>query len=337
MLPQAVDFRAEADELHALLATLSESDWDQPTLFKQWTVNDIVRHLHDGDLMAAASVAGADPFAAFRAERQALVDTGLTRIEATRRRLDGLAGRRLLDKWHATMSDLCDKLSAMPSDARLKWAGPDMGVRMFATARQMETWAHGQAIYDLMGSQRTPTDRLRNIAEIGVRTYGWTFANRGLPVPGAAPNVCLTVPSGAVWEWNERTLENSVEGDALSFCQVVTQTRNVTDTALTVTGEPARANGCASPNASPARRRTHRRRAYAGWPLVKAFPAGMVPSHRKTSYRRRSTQGDCSPTPNWMVGRSRGGREQQAQSDGGAAARQGPRCPVMNWRFLNGP
>ena len=240
MLQQAIDFRAEADELHTLLATLKDQDWDRPTLFKQWTVNDIMQHLHDGDLMAAASVAGADPFAAYRAERQAMVDSGLTRVQATRQRMGDLKGRKLLDTWHATMTGLCAKLSAMPPDTRLKWAGPDMGVRMFTTARQMETWAHGQAIYDLMGKERTAADRLRNIAEIGVRTYGWTFANRKQEVPGPAPYVRLTGPADSVWEWNDRTPDNAVEGDALAFCQVVTQTRNVADTALAVTGEPAR-------------------------------------------------------------------------------------------------
>ena len=240
MLSQAIDFRAEADELHGLLRTLPDNDWDRPTLFKQWTVNDIVQHLHDGDLMAAASVAGADPFAALRAERQAMIDGGLTRVQATRKRMGDLTGSRLRERWHATMVDLCEKLSAMPPDTRLKWAGPDMGVRMFTTARQMETWAHGQAIYDSMGASRTPADRLRNIAEIGVRTYGWTFANRGQPVPGPAPYVRLTGPSGAVWERNDPTTDNKVDGDALPFCQVVTQTRNVADTNLIVVGEPAR-------------------------------------------------------------------------------------------------
>lgn len=240
MLPQAVDFRAEAEELRDLLVTLSDTDWDRPTLFKHWTVNDIVQHLHDGDLMAAASVAGADPFAAYRAERQAMMDSGLTRVEATRRRMGDLVGRRLLDRWFATMSDLCGKLSDMAPDARLKWAGPDMGVRMFTTARQMETWAHGQAIYDLLGATRQPTDRLRNIAEIGVRTYGWTFANRKQPIPGPAPHVRLTGPSGEIWHWHDPAPDNLVEGDALAFCQVVTQTRNIADTALRVVGEPAR-------------------------------------------------------------------------------------------------
>jgi uncharacterized protein (TIGR03083 family) len=211
MLTEAVDFRAEADELHGLLTTLDEADWQRATLFKSWTVNDILQHLHESDLMAAASVAGSDPFARMRAEIQALRDSSISRLQATRHRLGEL----------------------------LTWFGPDMGARMFATARQMETWAHGQAIYDLMGTERQPTDRLRNIAEIGVRTYRWTFANRGIPLPGSAPYVRLEGPNGAVWEWDGSST-STVEGTALDFCQVVTQVRNVADTTLHVTGEPAR-------------------------------------------------------------------------------------------------
>ena len=155
MLQQAVDFRAEAEDLHALLSRLAETDWQRATLFKGWTVNDIVQHLHEGDLMAAASVAGADPFASMRAEMQTLRDSGMSRVEATRHRFG--ESNRAARCWNAGMRqmlDLCDKLSAMPPEARLKWAGPDMGVRMFTTARQMETWAHGQAIYDVMGVPR---------------------------------------------------------------------------------------------------------------------------------------------------------------------------------------
>jgi uncharacterized protein (TIGR03084 family) len=240
MLQQAVDFQAEADELHKLLVTLTGADWDRATLFKQWTINDIVQHLHDGDLMAAASAAGPEHLEKFRSERQVLLDRGLTRVQAARHRLGELTGARLLAAWYALVTELSGKLSAMPPDTRLKWVGPDMGVRMFTTARQMETWAHGQAIYDLLGKTRAPTDRIRNIAEIGVRTYGWTFSNRRREVPGPAPHVRLTAPSGSVWEWNDATPNNTVEGDALAFCQVVTQTRNIADTDLRVTGEPAR-------------------------------------------------------------------------------------------------
>ncbi len=240
MLPQAVDFQAEADALRELLLTLKDTDWDRPTLFKQWTVNDVIQHLHDGDLAAASSVAGRDVFAKRRQDVAARRSGGQSRVQETRDRMGDLVGAHLLERWHSHLTELCGKLSVMAPDTRLAWAGPDMGLRMFTTARQMETWAHGQAIYDLMGVARTATDRLRSVAEIGVRTYGWTFANRQSAVPGPAPYVRLTAPSGAIWEWNDPTTDNAVIGDALGFCQVVTQVRNVADTDLVVAGEPAR-------------------------------------------------------------------------------------------------
>jgi uncharacterized protein (TIGR03084 family) len=114
-----------------------------------------------------------------------------------------------------------------------------MGLRMFATARQMETWSHGQAIYDLLGLERPDAaPRLRNIAEIGVRTYAWTFRNRNQEPPGPQPEVRLHTPLGESWVWaGEGGL---VTGSVLQFCQVVAQTRNVADTGLQVEGEAAR-------------------------------------------------------------------------------------------------
>lgn len=240
MLPQAIDFRAEADALNDLLVTMKDPDWDRETQFKRWTVNDVIQHLHSGDLMAAASVESPEAFTRLRAEVQALRDRGMTRIQETRHRMGDLVGPKLRARWLETAHALADRLAGLPTETRLKWAGPDMSLRMFTTARQMETWAHGQALYDLMGASRPATNRLRQIAEIGVRTYGWTFANRQQPVPGPAPHVRLAAPDGADWTWNDPSTENRVEGSALEFCQVVTQTRNVADTALRVTGEPAR-------------------------------------------------------------------------------------------------
>jgi uncharacterized protein (TIGR03084 family) len=193
-----------------------------------------------GDRMALASATDPAAFAALRADIQARRATGLTRAEETRERLDGLGGAELRGRWRVTLAELCDVLGAKPADARLTWAGPDMGVRMFTTARQMEVWSHAQAIYDLMGLERpAPSARLRNIAEIGVRTFGWAYRNRGLPVPQIVPRVRLASPDGGTWEWNAECRTDSVSGEAIAFCQVVAQTRNVADTTLSVGGPVA--------------------------------------------------------------------------------------------------
>ena len=96
-------------------------------------------------------------------------------------------GPELGECWHGYLGELCDLLAGVDPRARIPWFGPDMSARMFATARQMETWAHGQDVYDLLEKPRTNTDRIKNIAVIGVRTFGWTFANRGLDVPAVGP------------------------------------------------------------------------------------------------------------------------------------------------------
>ena len=101
----------------------------------------------------------------------------------------------------------------------------------------METWAHAQEVYDVLGVKRIDTDRIKNIATLGVNTFGWSFVCRGLKAPGNTPYVKLTAPSGDTWEWNEPSEENRIEGAATEFCQVVTQVRNIADTDLTVKGD----------------------------------------------------------------------------------------------------
>ncbi|MEK9871290.1 MAG: TIGR03084 family protein, partial [Gammaproteobacteria bacterium] len=61
----------------------------------------------------------------------------------------------------------------------------------------------------------------------------------GMEPPGSAPYVRLSAPSGEIWEFNEPDEQNRVEGDAVDFCHVVTQGRNIADVNLTVVGEPA--------------------------------------------------------------------------------------------------
>ena len=233
---QIEDLRAERDELDALLASLRPGDWQRVTTFKQWTVWDVIAHLHLADHMGMTSLAGEAPFRQLMREMR---DSGLPMAGFARRWLGDVSGPELASRWHALLTRLCDDLAAADPDIRLPWAGPGMRPRMFATARQMETWAHGWELYDLLELPRLHTERLRNIATIGVRTFGWTFANRQLPVPAPTPYVELRAPDGTRWCWNERRDDEAVIGDAVEFCQVVTQVRNITDTRLAVRGDVA--------------------------------------------------------------------------------------------------
>ncbi|MAE96310.1 MAG: TIGR03084 family protein [Deltaproteobacteria bacterium] len=236
MLQVSVDFREEVDELHGFVQTLKPEDWERETGFMQWTPWDVIAHLHYFDLVSMTALEGEE---AFSSERNALIQAigaGRTNKELARERFGDLDAAGLLGQWRSTAHSLAEALGSSDPKRRLPWFGPDMGVQMFMTARYMETWAHGQEIYDLVGASRSHTDRIKNIATIGMKTFGWTFVNRKMEVPGPPPYVVLSAPSGETWEWNEPSESESIRGTAVDFCQVVTQGRNIADTTLQVTG-----------------------------------------------------------------------------------------------------
>ncbi|MCZ6708852.1 MAG: TIGR03084 family metal-binding protein [Gammaproteobacteria bacterium] len=235
---QVADLRTEGEELSMLLSSLDARNWDRTTGFKDWTIYDVVAHLHFSDHMGVTTMRSSDAFHDLMADVSA---SGLAMADYTRRWLGDISAAQLLSRWCELFADMCDRLAAMDPDERLTWAGPGMKPRMFTTARQMETWAHGWEIYDLLGTPRRHTDRIKNIATIGVRTFGWTFINRKLDVPADVPYVRLTAPSGAIWEFDASNASNRVSGTAVEFCQVVTQVRNIADTSLEVIGESATA------------------------------------------------------------------------------------------------
>jgi uncharacterized protein (TIGR03084 family) len=103
----------------------------------------------------------------------------------------------------------------------------------------MESWAHGQDIWDVIKRQRPATARLKHIAHIGVTTFGWSFVNRKLAVPSSVPRIELRAPDGEVWTWGEPSDTDWVRGSAQDFCLLVTQRRNRADTQLTWQGAPA--------------------------------------------------------------------------------------------------
>jgi len=121
---------------------------------------------------------------------------------------------------------------------RAPWYGPDMSIASMATARLMETWAHGQDVADALGVTREPTKRLRHVAHLGVRTMGFSYLLRDRPVPTEPVRVELEAPDG-LWSWGPDETVNRVTGPALDFCLLVTQRRNLADTRLRVTGPVA--------------------------------------------------------------------------------------------------
>jgi uncharacterized protein (TIGR03084 family) len=240
IMQQAQDFLLENTALAEILLDQPGTVFDLPTLFKAWTVNDVIGHLHMFNVAARLTLKSGEQFDAFFAPVAQVMSRGGSMLDAQYEWLGGLSGRALLYAWKEEWQTTANLYSRADPKQRVKWAGPDMSARSSITARQMETWAHGHEVFDCLGLVRTETDRIRNIAHLGVSTFGWSFVNRRQAIPEPTPHVVLTAPSGADWEWNSPQDDNRIIGSAVEFCQVVTQTRNVADTRLAAVGDTAR-------------------------------------------------------------------------------------------------
>ncbi|MGY1604837.1 TIGR03084 family metal-binding protein [Geodermatophilus sp. SYSU D00815] len=225
------DLAAESAELYEVLSVLAEADWARDTPAAGWTVRDQVTHLAFFDDAAVEAATDPGRFAA-----RELVDDDPDRVAERHRGLTGAEAFAWLQRARRAYLEV---FAALDPGTKLPWYGPPMSAASSVTARLMETWAHGQDVFDALGLTRRPTARLRHVAHLGVRTLGWSFAVRGLPVPDAPVRVELTGPDGGVWTWGPADAADRVTGPAEDFCLLVVQRRHRAGTALVATGPVA--------------------------------------------------------------------------------------------------
>ncbi len=235
------DLQAEHDALDAIVSSLDEDGWKRATPAPGWTVQDQIGHLAYFDGTTLLALIDPDAFTASVESLLSSIGEGDPTLAEAR----AMTGRALLAQWRAGRSALLQELRPTDPKARVPWYGPAMSAVSFATARLMETWAHGQDIVDALGASRPATDRLHHVAHIGVRARPFSYVTNGREMPEGDVRVELRSPSGDLWVWN--------------------------DTAKSITillpGQPAaafaRARGATSPcpPGSPPRGRSRRRKA----------------------------------------------------------------------------
>ena len=182
-MEQAEDFKAACAALYDLVAELSDAEFDQKTAFKGWTLNNVFRHLHVWNQAANLTLTDGQGFLDYLQVVQENGKAGGTLIGFEERWLDGLSGTSLRETWREYYDEVGGNYATVDPSKRLKWGGPDMSARSCISARLMETWAHGQEIYDQLGVVRKNKDRIRNIVILGINTYGWTYAVREETAP----------------------------------------------------------------------------------------------------------------------------------------------------------
>ncbi len=226
------DLRAEGDDLDARVAALPPMGWEMATPAPGWTVAHQIAHLTWTDAATLVAITAPDEF-------NDLLQTALKNPSGfvDEGAAETVGDPELLGRWRTGRAALAQALAEVPDGVKLMWFGPPMSAASMATARLMETWAHGQDVADALGVERTPTARLRHIAHLGVRTRANGYLTHGLPAPAQDVRVELEGPDGELWTWGPEDAPDRVTGPALDFCLLVTQRRHRDDLALVAKGD----------------------------------------------------------------------------------------------------
>jgi uncharacterized protein (TIGR03084 family) len=230
------DLTAEGDRLDDLVAPLDDAGWRTPTPAEGWTVAHQVAHLAWTDEVAVK--AATDKAAWDEVVLEAIGDPdGFVDAEAERGAQAPPA--ELLARWRTARAELAKVLREHPDGEKLPWFGPPMSATSMATARFMESWAHGRDVADALGVEPARDDAVRHVVHLGVRTRGYAFKNNGLEAPTEPIRVALRLPDGSVFEDGPEDAAQSVAGSAYDFALLVTQRAHRDDLDLTATGPDA--------------------------------------------------------------------------------------------------
>ena len=147
------DLAAESGALDAVLAPLDAAAWRTPTPAGGWTVAHQIAHLAWTDRVAALAARDPDGFNAMLT--RALQEDGATFVDQEAERGAQLEPAELL----AALARRSGRTGrgARRGPARRQAAlvrAADGGRDSMATARLMETWAHGQDVADALGVTR---------------------------------------------------------------------------------------------------------------------------------------------------------------------------------------
>ncbi|SCK07438.1 TIGR03084 family metal-binding protein [Streptomyces sp. WMMB 322] len=230
------DLRDEGRALDGLVAGLEAKAWALPTPAPRWTVAHQIAHLAWTD---EQSLLAATDEAAFRDAVQAALAAPETFVDEGAEAGAAQSPEELLKRWRAGRDELLRVLGELPQGSRIPWYGPPMSVASMATARIMETWAHGEDVAQALGVSREPTPRLRHVVRIGVRTRDFAYAVRGLQPPSEPFRVELEAPDGELWAHGPEDAAQRVTGGAEGFCRLVTQRTHLDDAGVRAEGPDA--------------------------------------------------------------------------------------------------
>ena len=224
------DLAAEHRVLDDLMAPLPSDLWAKPSPSPGWTLAHQIHHLDVSEGAALLALTGHSD------------------------QVFGLTGRwpdrplpndptELLDNWRHSRAASLEAMATLDAKTTVLWGDGPMTCRSFATARLMETWAHGLDCFTTVGLEPVDTDRLRHVAHIGYRALPYAFRSQSVtpPAPLSELRLELTSPSGQTWSYGDDLAPQSITGSASHWCRVATRRMPAEDSDLMANGPLAQA------------------------------------------------------------------------------------------------
>ncbi len=216
----------EQDYLDNVISRISDESFRILTPAEGWTVQDTIVHLAYFDGVQKLAIEDREAFKSlFEMFLAATTDPMEVHLERTRREVPS----ETLIWWRSSYLELRGAFESLIGNELLPWFGPEMRAITAVRSRLMETWAHGVDVLDALKIPLMFSERLYDIAYLGVKTRNWSFLVNGESEPESEVYVELNCPDGSLWQFGEPQETDFIRGSALDFCLLVTQRRNRAD------------------------------------------------------------------------------------------------------------
>jgi len=230
------DLEAESAQLDGWVVPLDADEWTRVTTPEGWTIAHQIGHLAWTDEASLTAIHDPDAFA--EGLKLAAANPGGFTDEGADEWAK-IPPADLMERWREGRSRLAASLAEVPQGEKIAWYGPPMSPTSMATARIMETWAHGHDVAGALGIVPPQTDRCKHVCHLGVRTRGFAYMVRGEQVPDVEVHVALTGPSGDLWTWGSPEAPQRITGSGYDFALLATRRRHVDDVDVHAEGDDA--------------------------------------------------------------------------------------------------
>lgn len=214
------DLQAEVADLASVIQSLEANEWDLPTPADPWTIRDQLAHLADTDELCRDQILGGPRD--LRQERDSAPEGMWTELGV--RHGATLSTSELVTWWDTRARECREALASIAPDHRIPWGPTEMSAASLATARLMETWAHGVDIADALGREVGSSPRLRHVARLAWSAIPYAREKVGLPPASGAFRIELESPQGRV-NLGPADAPNTITGTLLEFCLRAVQRR----------------------------------------------------------------------------------------------------------------